>query len=343
MAVIALSVVGATAAGDLAGYAATEYGVLLDLLRERGHRLVEPTGTDATHFVAMDHDRRSFSAIADRVPRHRRQLIVFEPRVVLPDNYWVSVRAQYGDVLSVGAESATPGMVIIPWPQHDWRAHPTPAGEHVAGTSVLVNSNKISMISGSLYGLRRDVIRAFDRDDLPLTLAGSNWSRRGARVQIENARALAYAIVKRERIDPGEWSSRLPLGGSVNNVGIVADKQAVLAEHEFAVVIENSANYVSEKLFDAVMAGCVPLYVGPPLQHMGIPDDVAIQLGRAPKPEAFTETVRTLGTAQKAGVLRAGAAWLADDQTYQTWAMPHALVRLANEIHQTIERGAEES
>lgn len=343
MAVIALSVVGASATGDLEGYAASDHGGLLDLLRARGHRVVEPTDPDATHFVAMDHNRTSFSAIVERVPQRRRQLVVFEPRVVLPDNYRRSIRARYGDVVAVGAEIAKGVRAVVPWPQRDWRAYPTPVGSHTAGTSALVNANKISMISGSLYGLRRGVIRAFARDGLPLTLAGSNWSRRGARVQIENARSLAYAVLNRQRVDLGEWSGRLPLDGSVNNVGIVADKQAVLAEHEFAVVIENSANYVSEKLFDAVVAGCVPLYVGPPLQHMGIPDDVAIQLGRAPKPEAFAETVRTLGTAQKAGVLRAGAAWLADDQTYQTWAMPHALVRLANEIHQRIEQGAEES
>lgn len=339
MAVIALSVVGASAAGDLAGYAATDHGALLDLLRARGHRPVEPADPDASHYVAMDHNRGSLAAVADRVPPHRRQLIVFEPRVVLPDNYRSSVRAHYGDVVAVGAESAPAGVVTVPWPQRDGRARPTAAGEHAAGTSALVNANKISMISGSLYGLRRGVIRAFDHDRLPLTLAGSNWSRRGVQVQIENARALAYALVNRQRIDLGEWSGRLPLDGSVDSVGIVADKQALLAAHEFAVVIENSANYVSEKLFDAVGAGCVPLYVGPPLSAMGIPDDVAIQLGRAPRPGDFTAAVRSLSGSRKNLVRRAGSHWLASDQSFQTWAMPHALDRLASEIHRFIEQG----
>ena len=338
MAVIALSVVGASASGDLVGYAATGHGGLLDLLGERGHRLVEPGDPDATHFVAMDHNRGSMAAIADRVPRPRRQLIAFEPRVVLPDNYRDSVRAEYGDVVAVGAESSSAGRVVVPCPQRDWRVGPTSKGEHRIGSSVLINANKISMIAGSLYGLRREVIRAFDREGLPLTLAGSNWSRRGSRVQIENARALGYAILNRQRIDLGEWAGRLPLQGSVDNIGIIADKQSELAKHEFAIVIENSANYVSEKLFDAVAAGCVPLYVGPPLEHMGIPGEVAIQLGRAPRSGEFTDAVRAVSDSQRSAVRRAGSQWLADERTVRAWAMPYALDRLASEIHLMTEK-----
>ncbi len=286
----------------------------------------------------MDHNRSSFAAIAPRVPRGRRQLVVFEPQVVLPDNYRRSVRAQYGEILSIGAEGLTADPAILPWPQRDWREHLTPAGVHRAGTSVLINANKISMVSGSLYGLRRQVIGAFHRSGMPLTLAGSNWSRRGSQLAIENTRALAYAVLNRQRIDLGEWSRRLPLDGSVHNVGMVTDKQEVLAAHEFAIVIENSANYVSEKLFDALVAGCVPLYVGPPLERMGIPSDVAVQLGRAPRADEFVHAVRSLDSGRKEEILTAGSTWLAGDDCYRTWAMPHALERLANEIHSRIEK-----
>jgi hypothetical protein len=153
---------------------------------------------------------------------------------------------------------------------------------------------------------------------------------------IENGRALAYALVNRQRIDFGEWSSALPLGGSVDNVGIVDDKQAVLADAEFAVVIENSANYVSEKLFDAMFAGCVPLYVGPPLSSVGIPDDVAVQLGGAARARDFVDAVHTLGAEEKSRVLRAGAEWLAGQESYATWAMPNALARLVDAIDDNI-------
>lgn len=336
MAVIALSVVGASARGDLVGYAATDHGGILDILAAMGHRVVEPSDPDATHFVTMDHNRASFAAIESRIPKERRQLVVFEPRVVLPDNYRASVRARYRTTISMGAAQSVGGALVLPWPQTDWRAHPTPAGAYRPGTSALVNANKISLIAGSLYGLRRRVIRAFDRARLPLVLAGSNWSRRGFRVLVENGRALAYAIVNRQRIDLAEWSTALPLDGTVDNVGIVGDKQAVLAAAEFGIVIENSASYVSEKLFDAMFAGCVPLYVGPPLRSVGIPDDVAVQLGAGARPDDFVHAIRTLSEAEKQRVRAAGAAWLAGDEAYRTWAMPHALARLAKAIDANI-------
>jgi hypothetical protein len=57
-------------------------------------------------------------------------------------------------------------------------------------------------------------------------------------------------------------------------------------------VIENSADFVSEKLFDAVRAGCVVVYVGPNLEKYDLPKDSAIQV--APDPNLIVETVRDL-------------------------------------------------
>jgi len=44
------------------------------------------------------------------------------------------------------------------------------------------------------------------------------------------------------------------------------------------VVVENSPEYLSEKLFDAFLAATLPIYCGPPLRSYGIPDGLAIQV-----------------------------------------------------------------
>jgi hypothetical protein len=41
-------------------------------------------------------------------------------------------------------------------------------------------------------------------------------------------------------------------------------------------VIENSAEYMSEKLMEALFAGCIPIYVGPDPQEYGIPSNLVI-------------------------------------------------------------------
>ena len=332
MAVIAFSAVGASARGDIPGYRNTTHGALIDDLESLGHTLVEPDNPDATHFVSLDHNAKSLAAASSTVPIKRRILVVYEPRVVIPANYRPSIRRLYGRIISM---SATPDAAHLDWPQRDWRASPPASPVRLPGSTAVVNANKLSSVRGSLYGLRRRVIERFARDRLPLTLAGANWERRGTALLVENAKSIAYALLNRELVDLREWARPVPTSGTITHLGRVEDKDTVLLASEFAVVIENSAAYLSEKLFDAVIAGCVPLYVGPPLALYGIPDSIAVILPQ--RAEAFTEAVRSLTADEKRAVLRAGRTWLADDETHRRWAMPNALARLADEISHAIE------
>lgn len=339
MVTLAFSAVGASAAGDLAGFSRTPHGQLLQFLRDRGHELVEPSDPSATHFLSLDHNGGSLAAAAATVARENRQLVVLEPRVVIPSNYHRSIHRKFGAIISLTPElHIENGRPFLPWPQRDWRAQPPAAGvERVPGSTAIINANKISMIAGSLYGLRRRVIEAFASASQPLTLAGSKWLRAGRAVHIENARAVAYALLNTERIDWSERAHELRLSAAVDHLGIVDDKEAVLLRSEFAVVIENSAGYISEKLFDAIIAGCVPLFVGPELGQFGIPDDVVIRMPH--DANSFPEAVRTLSAERKAAVLDAGRAWLALDSTFETWAMPSALARIAAVVDENIAGG----
>ena len=334
MAIIAISAVGASAAGDVAGFRGTAHGDVLRQLELMGHRIVNVEDEEATHYVSFDHNRSSFRAVQARIPADRRQLVIYEPRVVLPANYSRTVHAQYSNLVSF-THHVSGASGFLEWPQRDWRALPPVEASRHPGTTAVVNANKLSSIRGSLYGLRRRVIARFAAEGLPLTLAGPNWERRGGAILVENARAIAYAVINRELVEVREWARPVPTGGSVTHLGKVDDKEAVLLGAEFAVVIENSATYVSEKLFDAVIAGCVPLYVGPSLATYGIPESVAVVL--PPRAEEFTNAVRTLSAGEKEAVLAAGRDWLASDETHERWAMPNALRRLAIEIDRAIQ------
>lgn len=334
VATLAINALGATATGDIAGFEAIEAGILIRFLRELGHRVVEPDSPEATHFVSLDHDRRAFGAVAARVAVDRRILVVLEPRVVKPVNYRRKTQARYGTVFAF-TRHAGPGTVALPLPQHDWRERPVGHAVRRPGTTVLINSNKLSSIPGSQYGLRRKVIQAFSDENLPLILAGSGWLRRGRALFLENLRAIAYAMLNRELPLLSEWAVPLRLGPSVEHIGKVDDKEAVLLTCEFVAAIENSRTYVSEKLFDAVFAGCVPLYVGAPLASYGIPSAVAVELPSSAA--AFVAAVRTLTTQEKDAVLAAGRQWIASDEVYNTWAMSKAMRRLADEIHAVVE------
>jgi hypothetical protein len=92
------------------------------------------------------------------------------------------------------------------------------------------------------YRARLAAIDAFaDRPDFDLY--GEGWQTRHAGVSArQHARALrAYR-------------------------GSIDDKLALLASYRFALALENTrfAGYVSEKLFDCLVAGCIPVYDGAP-------------------------------------------------------------------------------
>jgi hypothetical protein len=62
-------------------------------------------------------------------------------------------------------------------------------------------------------------------------------------------------------------------------LGPVADKIKTFSQYRFAFCYENTASamgYITEKIFDAFRAGCVPVYLGPPNVNELIPDDCFI-------------------------------------------------------------------
>ncbi|RYZ26858.1 MAG: hypothetical protein EOO10_14410, partial [Chitinophagaceae bacterium] len=57
-------------------------------------------------------------------------------------------------------------------------------------------------------------------------------------------------------------------GGFANNIGHpVEDKAAFIRNYKFIIAFENSSypGYTTEKLYDALVAGCIPIYWGDPL------------------------------------------------------------------------------
>ena len=48
--------------------------------------------------------------------------------------------------------------------------------------------------------------------------------------------------------------------------GEVADKIFTLSQYKYSLIIENEADYISEKLIDAILARTVPIYIGPSLE-----------------------------------------------------------------------------
>jgi len=96
-------------------------------------------------------------------------------------------------------------------------------------------------------------------------------------------------------------------------MGSVDAKSEAFAVAPTSIVIENSGDYVSEKLIDAVCAGVAPLYVGPPLSGFQIPREIAVEC--EPEARAILATLRQMTPDRQAEVVAAGQQWLNSNES----------------------------
>jgi hypothetical protein len=131
-------------------------------------------------------------------------------------------------------------------------------------------NNKISFVEGEMYTLRRELIEVFGEE---IVVYGTGWNSAATTVKGLLGATKHYAGLNR-RIN---LSSLDNLWIQPKNYkGFVPNKSRELEKLQFTIDVENSLDYVSEKLIEALWAGCCVIYVGPPLCEFGIPE-VAIE------------------------------------------------------------------
>ena len=221
--------------------------------------------------VLLDMDASSIDQIIKfDVPKEKCILIRSEPLCVLPENYDLELLSRIGLIIESGASRVSTGISINRgqyWPQS---IEQTPQANKVDQV-VLVNSNQLSFIKGELYSLRRECIHRIDQ----VVLYGKGWD-------ITFSRKLVIATFHfwrcvRYRLRPQVRSLKFFFNQPKIYRGALDDKLGEMAKFKYALVIENSMQHLTEKLFDAFFAKCIPIYVGPKVADFGIPSDLVIQ------------------------------------------------------------------
>ena len=168
---------------------------------------------------------------------------------------------------------------------------------------VLIASNKALRYpdARALHGRRVDVIRHFEAVAPELfTLYGQGWD-------IPPVQPGAWGrIAKRVH----EWRRRWQPGNAPfpSYRGKVGRKAEVLERARFCICYENSRGspgYVTEKIFDCLSSGCVPVYIGTPHAEPAIPAACFIDGDRFASPDALLAFLRSVSEAQFAAYQQA--------------------------------------
>lgn len=108
----------------------------------------------------------------------------------------------------------------------------------------MINSNKLVNGQGELYSARRSVISFFERKLRKKPRKKPKWEKRNFEF---------YGV--------GGWPKLFK-----TFKGSVAHKRPVIKKYRFCICYENCCNvrgYITEKIFDCLVSGCIPIYWGP--------------------------------------------------------------------------------
>ena len=289
---------------------------------------ITPIGDETVRLhLEINYSQRRSPGNIQGIPRSKLVLFALEPRAVLPSQHRRAVREKFGLVLvSSPDQLKTPTDVFFNYgllgqskslPLELSRSH---------GSVAIMNANKSSWVSGSQYKTRKLFIKKLASLGFDVSIAGAGWGR-SVRAELNDlARSLVFCISQGEAPDLTRFS--WPINPQLSNsrfVGVIDDGNAFLQRHEFALVIENDLDYLSEKLFSALESGCIPLYLGPNLSKFGVPESIAIDLAK--ETEASLKLLMN-DEVQKESIRIAGQSFITRADTREYWSHDAGLFRL---------------
>ena len=260
------------------------------VLSSRGHQICSSDMTESADALIAHSYSTNIGEFIERnmIPKSKLILVLWEPYIVETTRYTKEVRSKFGTVFAPSIEwSKKIDALSFKWPQDEIPDEDVFMGwEERTNRAVMVQGNKFSARKGELYSLRRQVITNLG---IPaLDLFGTNWNKGLNFDWLHWSSSLLNS-----KFSEVSLKSFFGIGKKYSNYrGVTDDKNRTLSQYRIAVVIENSADFVSEKLFDSIRSGCVSVYVGPNLEQYGIPKESAIQVDA--KHEVVSSMVRSL-------------------------------------------------
>ena len=260
------------------------WGEFIRELEKNGHTIVtEKSNSKFDVLVANSHSRLAIKECRkNKIPKEKMIIILWEPSVSDYELHSKRVLSKYGLIFSPSKEWGKGYKTVsFNWPVLGLKDEYQTVTEWSKrkNKAVLISANKFSVIKGELYSLRRKVAY-LARKDGTLDLFGLKWNSG----KIHDYLSYIYKLI-RTPIKLVDLKSSVYLGKSYQNyVGISQDKTITYRSYKIFIILENSIEYISEKLFDAAAASGIIIYVGANISKYGIPTDAVIQV----EPDANT-------------------------------------------------------
>ena len=290
-----------------------------------------------------------------KVKNHDSKLVLIrlEPRAVLPIQYKKRIENKYDLIITPGGQVDSESK-FIGWPyKYDLNPSKPDArftslqsvikeavGERFfeieqwnakKNAVVLVAANKVSPTSKSNYSIRRHLAKNLNPQFL--YVYGPLWQASIIKLIVHRFRVMVYSIRTGYLPNIKEIYGNL-LAKYLNFVSEPEDKHKVIREFKYSLVIENSSDYCSEKIFDAMINGSIPIYVGPKIAEKYLPSSLYLSCGGTV--QELTTLVDTFTENNSADMLKSMKDYLVSDEFIENWQSDKVYEKIAKEIKDLI-------
>jgi hypothetical protein len=195
-----------------------------------------------------------------------RVLIKQEPAAIIPQHRLENPGNIFDKVFTKGSSrESTIFNCLITWDQRF--INESERLEKV----VAISADKWSFVPSELYSLR---LQAYSKDPR-IDVYGHRWNQ-GLRHRLIGLGKALYVTITSGTL-PKLSNLRFAFRKPINFLGATGDKALTLSRYKVSLVIENDLSSMSEKLVDTILAGTIPVYVGPEAVHFGLPANLVIQ------------------------------------------------------------------
>ena len=246
-----------------------------EIFARRGHEIVRfPDESDLCIFVDSLIPRKFTKIIANKI----KISIIQEPEVVKPQLYKRSNLSSFDLIIGIGQLqdfNTKKAFIVLNWPQIISDNY-LPRALERTNRIVVIASKRISFVKNENYKVRFYFYNKLIKYSM-VDFYGKNWERNIKHAIKDVLYNFLHPVVN-IRIFDLLFIFRYIF--SRIEVQKCADKNIILQKYRFSIVIENSNVHFTEKFFDSLKNGTVPIYLGPDLNQLGIPKELYINLSQ---------------------------------------------------------------
>lgn len=310
--------------------------ILIDLINAKGFKTqLEPYG----HFyIAFDHEDDSYNRYIEYGGSVSKAILIRqETDAVYPGQYGKRIENKYGLILTLGGTEKVRQHKFLghPYMHNHNPANPTQIDSNFAAIFSrrksnqvyelsswknrqiflsFVGANKVGLNPKGNYGVRRRLVKEL----LPMGLEvyGILWNASLKKRLTNRVSMVLWGLRTRQR--PPIFAIFFDIFRKYKAVkGVVDNKQKILLASKFSLVVENSDQIITEKLFDSILAGSIPVFYGAALSQFGLPNGLAVEIKNYKYP--IGQVIISMTESEVALRLKIMKEFLGSEEFRDTW------------------------